>query len=120
MPDQQVYTHNQAPNLLNAEHICSNSRLSEFRINLFIDNFSSFHLSNNISSHFLRCFVSDQSTPNVYSASTFSCTFASSVCFGIDTRVDFYRRIAALCILAPNFCAQLCKNWHRLADFFCI
>lgn len=27
------------------EPICSNSRLSEFRINLFIDNFSSFHIS---------------------------------------------------------------------------
>lgn len=37
----------------NAKRICSNSRLSEFRINLFIDNFSSFHLCNSISSHFV-------------------------------------------------------------------
>lgn len=69
------------PNVLNAEPICLNSRLSEFRINLFIDNFSSFHFSNNISfPAFFSLSVcvllrSDQFIPNVCSASPFSCTF---------------------------------------------
>lgn len=81
-----THTINQCRIFTMAKPICSNLRLSEFRINLFIDNFTSFHIYNNISSHFFlllckRVCVSavslDQSTLNVCSVSPFCCTFPS-------------------------------------------
>lgn len=132
------YAHNnQIPNISSQcrTSICSNSRLSEFRINLFIDNFSSFHLSNNISSHFLReravsCrFVvsfrfGSVRISSVYPECLFSFSiqlhFSSSVCFGIDTlEWIFIVELSHYVFWLQIFCAQLCKNWHRLTEQIC-